>query len=37
MDVPQSSRTNMFDNEMVLVNNERSALQVYNNIEHLVE
>ena len=37
MDVPQSSRSNMFDNEMVLVKNERSALQVYNNIEYLVE
>ena len=37
MDVPQSSKTKMYDNEMVLVSNKRSALQVYNNIEYLVE
>ena len=37
LDVPQSSKKNIFDDEMVLVNNKRSALQVYNNIEYLVE
>ena len=37
MDVLQSSKENMYDNEMVMVNSEIAGLQIYNNVENLVK